>query len=202
MVIPASSPPVSVFDNGPALNFIQQRNSFMNLFGSSDVSLMEQELALNPHLLQRIALATERPLDSDLGAQLMKFNSELAGLGGNSLSGGILADRAPVQPTMTPNSFEASNSCDNSQDAQNGEWVNHLIVPGTHSLSVAVFAGNNAADERRRKKKSRWGGSDNEKTFIPGMPTVLPSTLSADQQEAYLGKYLLKGKLYWSMNCE
>lgn len=174
----------------------------MNLFGSSDVSLMEQELALNPHLLQRIALATERPLDSDLGAQLMKFNSELAGLGGNSLSGGILADRAPVQPTMTPNSFEASNSCDNSQDAQNGEWVNHLIVPGTHSLSVAVFAGNNAADERRRKKKSRWGGSDNEKTFIPGMPTVLPSTLSADQQEAYLGKYLLKGKLYWSMNCE
>lgn len=202
MVIPASSPPVSVFDNGPALNFIQQRNSFMNLFGSSDVSLMEQELALNPHLLQRIALATERPLDSDLGAQLMKFNSELAGLGGNSLAGGILADRAPVQPTMTPNSFEASNSCDNSQDAQNGEWVNHLIVPGTHSLSVAVFAGNNAADERRRKKKSRWGGSDNEKTFIPGMPTVLPSTLSADQQEAYLGKYLLRGKLYWSMNCE
>lgn len=202
MVIPASSPPVSVFDNGPALNFIQQRNSFMNLFGSSDVSLMEQELALNPHLLQRIALATERPLDSDLGAQLMKFNSELAGLGGNSLAGGILADRAPVQPTMTPNSFEASNSCDNSQDAQNGEWVNRLIVPGTHSLSVAVFAGNNAADERRRKKKSRWGGSDNEKTFIPGMPTVLPSTLSADQQEAYLGKYLLRGKLYWSMNCE
>lgn len=202
MVIPASSPPVSVFDNGPALNFMQQRNSFMNLFGSSDVSLMEQELALNPHLLQRIALATERPLDSDLGAQLMKFNSELAGLGGNSLAGGILADRAPVQPTMTPNSFEASNSCDNSQDAQNGEWVNHLIVPGTHSLSVAVFAGNNATDERRRKKKSRWGGSDNEKTFIPGMPTVLPSTLSADQQEAYLGKYLLRGKLYWSMNCE
>lgn len=202
MVIPASSPPVSVFDNGPALNFMHQRNSFMNLFGSSDVSLMEQELALNPHLLQRIALATERPLDSDLGAQLMKFNSELAGLGGNSLSGGILADRAPVQPTMTPNSFEASNSCDNSQDAQNGEWVNHLIVPGTHSLSVAVFAGNNATDERRRKKKSRWGGSDNEKTFIPGMPTVLPSTLSADQQEAYLGKYLLRGKLYWSMNCE
>lgn len=202
MVIPASSPPVTVFDNGPALNFMQQRNSFMNLFGSSDVSLMEQELALNPHLLQRIALATERPLDSDLGAQLMKFNSELAGLGGNSLSGGILADRAPVQPTMTPNSFEASNSCDNSQDAQNGEWVNRLIVPGTHSLSVAVFAGNNATDERRRKKKSRWGGSDNEKTFIPGMPTVLPSTLSADQQEAYLGKYLLRGKLYWSMNCE
>lgn len=48
----------------------------------------------------------------------------------------------------------------------------------------------NAGEERRRKKKSRWSGSDNEKTFIPGMPTVLPSTLSADQQEAYLGNYL------------
>lgn len=53
----------------------------------------------------------------------------------------------------------------------------------------ANFTGLSAAEERRRKKKSRWGGSDNEKTFIPGMPTVLPSTMSADQQEAYLGKY-------------
>lgn len=102
------------------MNLMQQQNSFMNLFGSSDISLMEQELALNPHLLQRIALATERPLESDLGAQLMKFNSELAGLGGNSLSGGILTERT-TSTAMTPNSYEASNSCDNSQDAQNGE---------------------------------------------------------------------------------
>lgn len=55
----------------------------------------------------------------------------------------------------------------------------------------ANFTGLSAAEERRRKKKSRWGGSDNEKTFIPGMPTVLPSTMSADQQEAYLGKYYI-----------
>lgn len=58
-------------------------------------------------------------------------------------------------------------------------------------VNLFNFLGLSAAEERRRKKKSRWGGSDNEKTFIPGMPTVLPSTLSADQQEAYLGNYSL-----------
>lgn len=47
-----------------------------------------------------------------------------------------------------------------------------------------------AAERRARKKKSRWGGSENDKTFIPGMPTILPSTLDPSQQEAYLGEYL------------
>ena len=44
-------------------------------------------------------------------------------------------------------------------------------------------------EERRRKRKSRWGGSEGtEKTFIPGMPTMMPQGLSADQEEAYLRK--------------
>lgn len=43
--------------------------------------------------------------------------------------------------------------------------------------------------DRKKKKKSRWGGGDHDKTFIPGMPTILPSTLSPHQQEAYLGKF-------------
>ncbi|XP_050080976.1 splicing factor 1 [Anopheles maculipalpis] len=55
----------------------------------------------------------------------------------------------------------------------------------------ALCNGNSSGGEggessRRRKKKSRWAGSDHDKTFIPGMPTVLPSTLTPDQQEAYL----------------
>merc|ERR1719454_1326452 len=42
-------------------------------------------------------------------------------------------------------------------------------------------------EERRRKRKSRWGGADGtEKTFIPGMPTMLPQGLNKDQEEAYL----------------
>jgi len=31
-------------------------------------------------------------------------------------------------------------------------------------------------------------GSENEKAVIPGMPTILPSDLPPEQQEAYIGK--------------
>uniref|UniRef100_A0A6P7F019 Branchpoint-bridging protein n=1 Tax=Diabrotica virgifera virgifera TaxID=50390 RepID=A0A6P7F019_DIAVI len=41
-------------------------------------------------------------------------------------------------------------------------------------------------DERRRKRRSRWGGSEHEKIFIPGMPTILPQNLNKEQEEAYL----------------
>lgn len=44
---------------------------------------------------------------------------------------------------------------------------------------------------KSKKKKSRWGGTENDKTFIPGMPTILPATLDAHQQEAYLGEIQL-----------
>lgn len=49
---------------------------------------------------------------------------------------------------------------------------------------------NSAAADRKRKRRSRWGGDEKEKTFIPGMPTVLPANLTKEQQEAYLGKFL------------
>lgn len=55
------------------------------------------------------------------------------------------------------------------------------------SFFTVIGDGENSA--RQRKKKSRWGGSENDKTFIPGMPTVLPSSLDSHQQEAYLGSY-------------
>jgi len=45
-------------------------------------------------------------------------------------------------------------------------------------------------EERRKKRKSRWGGADGaEKTFIPGMPTMMPQGLSPDQEEAYLHRH-------------
>lgn len=100
-----------------AANFLPPRNNFMNLFGgNTDLALMEQELALNPHLLQRLAQ------ESDLSAQLMKFNNELVGLGGNSNSSltGVTERQLPSL-MATPASYEASNSCDNSQDAFHGE---------------------------------------------------------------------------------
>ncbi|EAA06131.5 AGAP000049-PA, partial [Anopheles gambiae str. PEST] len=58
---------------------------------------------------------------------------------------------------------------------------------GTQAMCNGNSSGGEGGDSaRRRKKKSRWAGSDHDKTFIPGMPTVLPSTLTPDQQEAYL----------------
>lgn len=39
---------------------------------------------------------------------------------------------------------------------------------------------------RKKRRKSRWGNDEKEKSFIPGMPTVLPSNLSKTQEKAYL----------------
>ncbi|PIO56675.1 hypothetical protein TELCIR_21925, partial [Teladorsagia circumcincta] len=36
---------------------------------------------------------------------------------------------------------------------------------------------------RKRERKSRWSVT---KSFVPGMPTILPSNLSDDQRTAYL----------------
>lgn len=38
----------------------------------------------------------------------------------------------------------------------------------------------------KKPRKSRWSTN---KSFVPGMPTILPSNLSDDQRQAYLRKY-------------
>lgn len=49
---------------------------------------------------------------------------------------------------------------------------------------------NDGSGERKRKRKSRWGTEDpTEKTFIPGLPTMLPPNLTKEQEEAYLRKF-------------
>ena len=45
--------------------------------------------------------------------------------------------------------------------------------------------------ERKRKRKSRWGGNEESKVFIPGMPTILPSNLTKEQEQIYLCMYFL-----------
>lgn len=48
-----------------------------------------------------------------------------------------------------------------------------------------------AEPERKRRRKSRWGAEETDKTFIPGMPTVLPTNLSKEQEEAYVCEYYI-----------
>lgn len=43
--------------------------------------------------------------------------------------------------------------------------------------------------EKKKRRKSRWGAEETDKTFIPGLPTVLPTNLSKEQEEAYVCKY-------------
>ena len=41
-------------------------------------------------------------------------------------------------------------------------------------------------DERKRKRKSRWGNSETDRVIIPGLPTVLPSNITPEQEKTYL----------------
>lgn len=54
---------------------------------------------------------------------------------------------------------------------------------------LIIFALAELEEERRKRRKSRWGNEEKEKSFILGMPTVLPTNLSKEQEEAYLCKY-------------
>lgn len=56
------------------------------------------------------------------------------------------------------------------------------------TLFLKIFLEEKEREERRRRRKSRWGGSEHEKTFIPGMPTILPSYLNKEQEDAYLSE--------------
>ena len=44
---------------------------------------------------------------------------------------------------------------------------------------------------RKRKRGSRWAADESDKVFIPGMPTILPATMTKDQEKAYLSKFIL-----------
>lgn len=58
--------------------------------------------------------------------------------------------------------------------------------------------GQTEGSDKKKKRKSRWAqDSEMEKTVIPGLPTVIPTGLSADQENQYLSKckIMLKKKI-------
>ncbi|CAG0901674.1 unnamed protein product [Darwinula stevensoni] len=50
--------------------------------------------------------------------------------------------------------------------------------------SAGISEVDESSSDRKRRRKSRW--ADDTKSILPGMPTVLPSNLSKEQEEAYL----------------
>ena len=63
-----------------------------------------------------------------------------------------------------------------------------LSSPLSLGSSAAGNGSSSSPSERKRKRKSRWAGGEDDKTFIPGMPTMLPQGLNKDQEQAYLRK--------------
>lgn len=46
--------------------------------------------------------------------------------------------------------------------------------------------------QKKQRKKSRWSSeTPDQKTVIPGMPTVIPPGLTRDQERAYIGNFLI-----------
>lgn len=43
--------------------------------------------------------------------------------------------------------------------------------------------------DSKRKRRSRWSTNPEDKTVIPGMPTVIPSNLTESQQRQYVGRF-------------
>lgn len=62
----------------------------------------------------------------------------------------------------------------------------YINVKGNPITNTIILSG--SEDDRKKKKRSRWGGSEHEKIFIPGMPTILPQNLGKEQEQAYLRK--------------
>ncbi|XKL67001.1 hypothetical protein PGB90_010421 [Kerria lacca] len=74
--------------------------------------------------------------------------------------------------------LDVNNSSNSSENSQ--------IVGQSSSQEKRPFDGTSMDQEKKKRRKSRWGAEETDKTFIPGLPTVLPTNLSKEQEEAYV----------------
>lgn len=75
-----------------------------------------------------------------------------------------------------------------------------LLIDCLCNQIISKFQDSSADLEPRRKKKrqSRWVTSEKDpKSFIPGMPTIIPSNMTKEQEKAYLSKRWLVFVLIW-----
>lgn len=63
-----------------------------------------------------------------------------------------------------------------------------LIAPGHVTVSCDLSSASNPP--AAKKRKSRWGTED-RRTILPGLPTVLPSNMKEEEQKLYLCERLL-----------
>jgi len=98
-------------------------------------------------------------------------------MGGSSRFGGMAAAGSVGAPSLL-----------------NPTYLNHgAVVPLGADTSdrkrpaerESRFDQKESREERKKKRKSRWT-DETAKTFIPGLPTMIPNGLSKEQEEAYL----------------
>ncbi|CAB3409366.1 unnamed protein product [Caenorhabditis bovis] len=91
-------------------------------------------------------------------------------------------DRTPPKPLMVPNDAPTTREpvinplirSDLVEAVQNGQLP---VEPSGLGTVVPVNP------ERKKERRSRWSTT---KSFVPGMPTILPSNLTEDQRTSYL----------------
>nr|CAD7403674.1 unnamed protein product [Timema poppensis] len=64
--------------------------------------------------------------------------------------------------------------------------LNPTYLQSTNGKESSKREADEREERRQKRRRSRWGGDEKEKTFIPGMPTVLPNNMSKEQERAYL----------------
>ncbi|KJH47635.1 hypothetical protein DICVIV_06294 [Dictyocaulus viviparus] len=77
-----------------------------------------------------------------------------------------------------------------AQDGAAGHVTENVLAAKAALSGTDVVLGSETAlieAGRKRERKSRWSAT---KSFVPGMPTILPSNLSDDQRTAYLRECL------------
>uniref|UniRef100_A0AC11CYG3 Splicing factor 1 n=1 Tax=Ovis aries TaxID=9940 RepID=A0AC11CYG3_SHEEP len=68
------------------------------------------------------------------------------------------------------------------------------------SISHCIYLGNFPS---KKRKRSRWNQDTMEqKTVIPGMPTVIPPGLTREQERAYIGKYTFCTQMHFQIVTE
>lgn len=92
---------------------------------------------------------------------------------------------------MAPVMTKDSENEDSSKCARLEVSFDLEILDFKYFLRNEIKTDSSADLEPRRKKKrqSRWVTTEKDpKSFIPGMPTIIPSNMSKEQEKAYLSK--------------
>ena len=75
-----------------------------------------------------------------------------------------------------------TKSPNGGENPDNGKWLDELLTK--YKTLFFIFTD---VPEKKKRKRSRWT-ADDEKTCIPGMPTIIPGNMTQHQEKAYLSK--------------